>query len=442
MESLLRKKITHSIKWNALEAIPYQMVLSLHTIALFRSVDSVTYGLIGTVFSTIFLVVGLVNLGFDAALPTFFLDACVSKQSFRRIVGLHCVPSWICMALVFAYVPYALSGKLLESCNVLLLLAIILLESGKKVVRAVLHTAFLNKQTALVELAQLLLYVVFVWGCYLAGAVLDTRLMMAGLFLSTLLATVILVYYLYIFYRELPDQQPPLYSLHNLYKHRFYAALLSLHRQLFSGNALVVMSAYSFGLPTAGGVKIISSIIHSVTLCIQKIFGSTTDALLAHVRYEKPDYKQHAFICISQQTHAALYSTVCFSLMSIALYYFYAGSQVATAASLSLVLIFVIQVLEQFFMSYDSFFIAESKSKELLMVYLFILAAVYSSVYFSVCKTPLSFLQLLVVARISSLVTLHALCYRWWNIRPRIYLNPLYLVCSLFASLACFLCLQ
>lgn len=442
MESLLKNKIAHSIKWNALEAIPYQIVLSVHTIALFRSVDTATYGLIGTLFSTIFLAVGLVNLGFDASLSTFFLDACRSKQNFRRMVGLHCIPNGIGLGVVMVCLPYALSGNLFEDCNLFLIMAIILLESCKKMIRAVLHTAFFNKQTAVVELAQLLLYVVFVWGGYLSGVALNARLVIAGLFLSALFATTLLLYYLYLLYKALPDQQEPVYALPVLYKYRFYAALLAWHRQLFSGNALVVLSAFSFGLPTAGTIKIMSSIIHAVTLCIQKVFGSTTDALLAHVKYEQSDYKKNAFMFISQQMHTALYAILCFSLMMMGVYYVYIGYPVAPAVTLSLVLIFVIHILEQFFTSYDSFFIAEARSKELLMLYLFILGVVYSCVYFSVCKTPLSFLQLLVVARISALVTLQVLSYRWWNISPRLHLNPFYLVCSLIASLACFLCLQ
>lgn len=445
MESTLSQKFIKSIQWNAIEAIPYQIILSLHNTALFKVAGPTVYGLIGTLFSAVFFLVAITSLGFDTALPTFFLDAQASKSSFKKIIGAHLLPTLISWCLAITLLPYILQ---LETMNPLLLFFVallILVEGFKKIIRALLHGAFYNKQTAIIELFQIVMYVIYTWSAYAMGLKPDPIYMCIGLVCISTLCTAMLSYYLYIFYLTLPDGNAVRaneLTLSKIIRQRMYTALISINRQMFSGNALILLFAYTFGLAFAGTLKVVSGIIYSITLCIQKIFGSTSDALFAHVKYGKLQDKQQVFFLVTKHIHEALYTILLFGVFTSFLLYASDSSLTSRAMSISILIFFIIHISEQFFNSYEHFFIAENRACEFMFFNGITIGCLYGSIYFNIVQTPLAFLQAIACIRIISFFALRKIIFLWWNIRPEVYINPLYLICSLGISLLCFLLIR
>lgn len=445
MESTLSQKFIKSIQWNAIEAIPYQIILSLHNAALFKVLGPTVYGLIGTLFSAVFFLVGITNLGFDAALPTFFLDAQENKSSFRKIIGAHVLPTWISWCLAIPLLFYILQLEIMTPLLLFLIALLIFVEGLKKIIRALLHGAFYNKQTAIIELFQIVMYVIYIWASYALCLKPDTTYMCIGLICISTMCTVMLGYYLYIFYLTLPDSytvRENELTLSRIIRQRIYTAVICINRQVFSGNALILLFACTFGLTFAGTLKVISSIIYSVTLCIQKIFGSTTDALFAHVKYGKLQDKQQVFFLVTKHIHEALYTILLFGVFTSFLFYASGSSLTDRTMSISVLIFFIIHISEQFFNSYEHFFISENRACEFMLFNGITIGCLYGSIYLNIIQTPIAFLQAIACIRMISFFVLRKITFLWWNIRPVIHINPLYLICSLSISLLCFLLIR
>jgi len=443
----LHRKFTHAIAWNALEAIPYQLILALHNMALFAIIGAQAYGQIGTLFSFIFLAVGLANLGFDAALPLFFADAQISKTHYKKIIGYHYMPTLCALALLVIVLPFLLKmGHLLTpSLSVLCLSALIVVETLKKGARTLLHGAFYNQQTALIELFQVVIYVLLVWTAYWSGQPLDTIRICGTLLCVSTLCLSMLSYYVYRFYDSLPDQAPisnmPVIA-YSVVRQRSYTTIISLSHQFFSSNALVPLFAYTFGLAAAGMLKLVGTIAHGALICIQKIFCSSSDALFAQLKYDKLHDKQQAFFFVTNHLHATLYGIILFTIFLMSWLYTSNKSILYDTSFMYALLCLILYVSEQFFSTYERFFIAQHRTGQLMLFTIFTLTSLYAIIWYVPASNPVTMLQLVLCVRIISGILLSGCAWLWWGIRPQAQVNLFYLFGTLAISCICFLIIK
>ncbi len=445
--SSLYQKFSHGIWWNALEAIPYQLMLAAHNMVLFGVIGAHAYGLVGTLFSLIFLAVGVTGFGFESSLSTFFADAQASKADCKRIIGWHYAPTMLGLMVAVALVPRLM--PVATPWPVVMIVAVLIFVEGlKKGMRALLHAAFYNRQTALIELFQVVTYVTLVWTGYGLGLQLDTQLLFGSLLSVSTACLIMLGYQLYLFYAGLPNQKNHKISLDlasrkstlaAIVRQRCYTTVTMLSHQFFSGNALVPLFAYRFGLSSAGTLKIICTIAYGATVCIAKIFGSTSDALFAQIKHGKLHEKQQAFSLVTQHLYAALYGVVLFGALAIIWLYAFDLTTFHDAPAVCALLFFVIHISEQFFSTYERFFITENRAGELMLFNGATIGCLYAVLQYAPSNNPILMLQSVLCIRLISFALLSGVAFAWWRIRPQLKINPLYLACSLAFSLICFL---
>src|SRR5438105_1510836 len=143
------KQFTKSIAWDTFEAASYQLLLLCHQIALFSIIGRTEYGLIGALFSIIYLVVTITNFGLDVTLSPFFSYMTTSKQHFKRVMCLQFLPELmllLCMGLLgLLFQKYTVQSWLhahaLSPYLLVIFTGIIFFESAKKTVRTLLQLA-------------------------------------------------------------------------------------------------------------------------------------------------------------------------------------------------------------------------------------------------------------------------------------------------------------
>lgn len=447
LESTLNQKFNHGMWWNAIEAIPYQLILAAHNMVLFGVIGAQAYGLIGTLFSLIFLAVGVTSFGFESALPTFFADAQTSQTNYKKIIGGHYAPTIIGLIIAASLLPRMMTTTTTPYV-IMIIASLILVEGLKKGLRTLLHAAFYNRQTALIELFQVVTYVAIVWTGYGLGLHMDALLLFASLLFVSAACLMMLGYYFYTFYSSLPTQDcvdfpkaidTKTITLGSIVRQRCYTTVTTLSHQFFSGNALVPLFAYRFGLTSAGTLKIICTIAYGATVCIAKIFGSTSDALFAQVKHSKLYEKQQAFFLVTQHLYAALYGVLLFGALAIVWLYMCDTAVFNDAHFACALLFFVIHISEQFFSTYERFFITENCARELMIFNGITIGFLYAILYYVPQNNPIMMLQSVLLVRVISFIFLSGVAFAWWRISPRVQINPLYLASSLVLSIVCFL---
>lgn len=447
VSSSLYQKFSHGVWWNALEAIPYQLILAAHNMLLFGVIGAHAYGLVGTLFSLIFLAVGVTSFGFESSLSTFFADAQASKVSYKRIIGCHYAPTIIGLILAAVLVP-GLMPTTTSWPVVVIVTLLIFVEGLKKGMRSLLHAGFYNRQTAVIELFQVVTYVALVWTGYGLGLQLDAQLLFGSLLCVSTACLMMLGYQLCLFYAGLPNQETSDASvtieakkgtLATVIRQRCYTTVTAMSHQFFSANALVPLFAHRFGLSSAGTLKIIGTIAYGATLCIAKIFGSTSDALFAQIKHGKLHEKQQAFFVVTQHLYAALYGVLLFGASGIIWLYALDLTSFNDAAAVCALLFFVIHISEQFFSTYERFFITENRAGELMLFNGATIGCLYAVLRYAPSTNPILMLQSVLCIRLVSFALLSSVAFAWWRIRPQLKINPLYLACSLALSLICFL---
>ena len=260
------KQYKYGIRWNALEAINTQGLLAINQFMLFRILPLEFYGLTGLIFSLIYVALPLINLGFDASLPTFIKKYTADKQSFATLL----MPQLYAQAMTILIATFVYSFTLitintvwfsstqylqLSSAFFVLLAGIIITESIKKTLRALTHAYFLNKQTTLIELGAVILYTVLVWGNYFMYGTLNLWTIFIPLFIESCfgsLALMILIKRTYNMLQAQAKQQEHV-SITRIWKNRLSVYVNQLSMIFFSRNFLILFlrcSIKSFSLPT------------------------------------------------------------------------------------------------------------------------------------------------------------------------------------------------
>lgn len=448
METLY-KKFYHALAWNGIESIAYHSILLCHQMMLFYVVGSSFYGLIGSVFSFIYLSLALSNFGLDDSLAPFFSLSTSSKTHFKRLLLPQLIPECIILTLlalsIFALGPKMHHSFIKEPINgvtLLILGGIIVCEGIKKTIRALLQIAFLSRRIAYVELIAILAYVTIVWGSYAYGYALTLTLLFAPLLLTSFVGCLVLGRALYELYKKLPDasNDPIACSIpRRIIKNRFFAYLTQINHQFFSGNFLVPMFAMHFGLSHAGVLKLTSHIVHTISAIIHKTFGPTSFALLAHHKNMDMIEKRKAFYMATGYIHQALYGILLFFAINYKkLLMFHAAHTHHThEVYWPLILFFItLHFSEHFFIMYEKFYITEEKIEYLFLLNCLSTLSLYLTIYHRLSFAPFTILLLIFLIRVGSFGIVHFLSFRLWKLKPDFMMRPFYFFASLTFSLA------
>src|SRR3990167_9355996 len=167
-------KFYKAIKWNTAEALLYQASLSIHNLALFWVIGKEKFGLVGTVFSIIFLLIPILNLGFDKAMIANYSELTNSKEAFKKYFLGQLFFQLLSLPIAFFLV---FSGQEILSfilCNPINCLSFpksiwfvaattVVAEGLKKSLKVFLQLSFLNRYSSILEISTLWAYISTVW---------------------------------------------------------------------------------------------------------------------------------------------------------------------------------------------------------------------------------------------------------------------------------------
>lgn len=300
----LHKFLSRSLRWLSFEAIAYQLLLVGHQLLLFRVAGYGSYGLIGAVFSLVYLTVTVADCGLEPSISPFFSALKKSRHAFRRFILVNLMPN---IAVVAALTISAFALKFLLTSSIFhvidtistpilcILAALVLTETVKKSLRTILHLAFLNRAAAFIEVGTIVSYIGFVWILYGSGFAIGLPLVFAPMLVTSAVSMLLMVFFLWRFSATLPEKSAPLLLTKRVVKARFFNSLNQLSHTLFSSNFLVPFFAMQFGLAHAGVFKLVSHIAYAVTSILRKTFGLTSDAMLAKTKTMSLSVKREVF---------------------------------------------------------------------------------------------------------------------------------------------------
>jgi hypothetical protein len=370
MKTITEQFLT-SIKWNTLEACLYQGILWGYHVMLFSSLDRSFYGMIGILFSLLFIGVTLCTLGLDSALSPFIRHYTESKASFRFLMKQQCIPNILLyggLLLITSFydlnILFSLFGiPRLDQAFIIVLVLLLILESIKKTIKTFLGLLFYNQQLATLEIIYILLYVSTIIGLHYGGTPITLYMLFMPMALYCALAIGILAVWLRNHYQQLPD----ITYMHDemltnrMVQSRFFGYINQLGHLIFSGNMLVAVFAAQTNIAYAAVAKILSTSIQTISNVIHRVIGQPSEAILAHAHAYASSEKQSLFALANtyaQTTILGLCMFACaFNYQAIATH-----AMTATLHTHALLVVFgILLLIEPFFITYEKKYLIEEK---------------------------------------------------------------------------------
>jgi hypothetical protein len=440
----IHKKFLSAIKWNSIEVITYNVIFLIHQIALYQTLGYSLFGTIGSFFSVIYLAIGICNFGFDTSLAHSIGYIQLDKRAARKFLVLCAIPHLMLYvtaplaiyALLYYYnsLSYIFSKIPMQSTQFITLGILMYLSEGlKKSLKCFLDLAFKNKPIAILEITNITLYIGVIWFSYYCGLPLTMHLLIIPLVIISISNTAALLYCLITWYHYLPDvsqEQLPLPSFTLWSYHRFFNWANYLLHTFFSGNFLVPLFAFKFGLYYAGLFKIINYSSHCITSIVHHIFGSPALAYFSHSNTLTLEAKREFFNWINKRMYYLLYAIIIFFLVNH-----------SKLASLSLLdaaharafyLFFIINISESFFIIYEKFYISEKSTDYLFAFNAISVLLSYIALVYIQELSPL--LHTFLGIRCVSFIVLYWFSFHKWKLLPRIDIKISYIVLCIVLS--------
>jgi hypothetical protein len=439
----IQQLFIHGASWFAAESFYYRLLYTTHTILLYSVIDTRSFGYIGTLFSSVYLLISLFDFGLAKSWGPFFSEASKSKGNFKRMVWhqgiIHII--WLIIVLLIIFIGYNILPSYISWPKVsipvlLLLIAIFFLEGIKIIFKAILQLGFYYKETAQVEMLSITIFFILVWGIYAITAHIGPELIFCAMSIGSVCSVFLVVYYFVRWYRILPEDSfdnPSDRLLWRLLKNRgaLYANSL-FGTVIFSSNFLVPLIALYGGFEYISIYKVMSNLTQSISLIIQHIFSPTSTSILAHLKKNSWQEKRETFGLITGRLYHVLGGIMIFMLINH--HKILRKSAIHSEGSLTILLFFCILFTENFFITYTSLYVTQERSHYLLACniipwcFLLITWQCISCSFFM-------FLFLLVCARTTSLLLLSIDGYYTWRIKPSLsYQLWWYLGIYLFVS--------
>ncbi len=445
------KQFTFGILWTLIDSVGSQGLVILYHI-LYRSfAGHEEHGILSCLLSLVYLCVALSNIGLDKSLAPFLEIFTASKKRLQLFGAVFLVPQMLFLivlcTIVYVFIPLGSVPLLSQLASFIskpvigYVFLVFLLESLRKTVRTFLQLSFYFRFAAFVELIGISLNVVGITVLYYASklSLLSSWQLLAA---SSLIQLVVLAVGMGYLYSTL-SQDAEKIALYGLFKRvsktRLFAWGVQSLNQLYSGNFLVPICALQFGVASASLMKVITSISYWITLVAKKVFGVTSNALLAHLKSRSMDTQKEAFHYLTEVFNQALYGLLIFLIINgkkIALHQFN-GAPTITWSLLYFMLI--LTFFESFFVLYEKWYILEEDAQTYLLFNLVSIGFLYAVV--KVLHSPLAILSAIICIRVSTFIALSLFSFYRWQIWPS--LRPLLttLVASTLIAGICFILL-
>lgn len=432
------------VLWTFIDSVGSQTLVIVYHFFLRTYAGQEIHGVIGCLFSLLYLSTAITNFGLDKSLAPFLEMFSNSKKTFTLFLLILAIQMFLIFGIsVFFFLAAPILKdylSLLQSLQSYLspsllftLLVTFFFESLRKTLRTFLQLSFYFKETAFIELfgicANVLsVFVLFFYESLTIESVLNAHAVLC------IAQTVLLSLVIHRFYKTLKDIPAPENTnlAMRMVKTRLYAWMLHCMSQLYSGNFLVPVCVMKFGISSASLLKIMTSISHWIALISRNVFGTTSNAVLAHLKSRSSATQKDAFHYLSFVANQALYCLIIFLLIN--------GkkilvSQVTSHDPISWSLLYFmlfINFFEGFFVLYEKWYILEEDALFYVLLNALSLGALYLIV--SSLITAPSILAAILSIRIVTFFALLIMSFFRWSIWPPLRPHPLPVVSTLLLS--------
>lgn len=353
MNGKLHATATHTIRWNLLGSISYELAKAAHHIGLYTIMPVMAYAHISVQFSLIYLTVFIAGLeGGESLLP--HLTAIKHSRSPRTFILRHLIlPQLLLYTVAATLLQYRLSPVFNMSIAGSALLCLITITEGVRAnLRTVLHPLYGAKTITAIENPLTAAYFLYVWVGYLGGSFELTPLRLLIPFAATSLIAMSIFIYKVVRLNDGPTaNHTTLPTATQLIKGRFTLCALHLPRNLFSGNFLVPFFAQAVGPVFASVTKVTSEVANAVRALLKTTIGFSLNTLL--VKFKQSQSHRDAFTILWQQLNEILISAAIILVTLIPHMHNGAGKSL----SLLLGLFIGIAVIDYLFIIYEYFYI-------------------------------------------------------------------------------------
>jgi len=434
------QKLVQSIGWNACESIVYHVLYALHQIVLFNTVPYEEYGRISVAFSMLYLAVWILDLGFDTALCPFWFFWSQSKKRVVSFLTYNSIPTiiaWILLSIAIMLVGTFHGYHVAPSLRLITSIAIAA-EIVRRLSKTILQLLFKNRDIAVAELIFIGSYISCVWSIWAMGIPLTVYTTVAPLLASSLISALICLTQVLRWYRALADQSNTDDELHysRIARFRLYSYGNSMGTLFFSSNFLVPLFGLKFGASHAGLLKLSGSVVHSITIVLQKTFGNACKAILANTRSNNDITQKEAFCTITRYLYQLLYGLLIFCIINHRFLIHISGAADLHSGIL-LILFFVISLLDNFAITYEKLYEINERP-DLLCLFngigtLLMMILITSSI----SAVPL--LVIMTLIRISILALTGCMTFAIYRISPYQTIEPIFILGMILLSLCFFL---
>lgn len=439
---LIQQQFTRSFRWTLAGSITYEVLKTAHCFFLLQLLPPAIYGAMGSLFSLIYLVTYIADMGATNSLPPFINLATQSKQTFKRFLfSFSLFPHLPIIIACATIATYFAAIKLNFLPFLFIIPLIIILETIRSFLRLLLHTIFQAKRIVLAELAIFIAYATAIWIPYLFSGIKPTlnQIFIIHLCDSAIIVTVFATL-THKYYTKLPNNTEasfPENIRQRLIKTRLFNYLLRVTRNMFTSNFLTPLFAIKFGLASAGLFYFASTLASSIQAIVKSVIGYSGNALLANIKNSPQNVKTDAFNTLCQKLMSIVAPIIIFLAINHKTIIKLGTSGNQTSFTLSLSLLFlIISFTEFFFVLYEQFYIIEEAANKLFYFKIFELAAFYGLITSDLTSSPITTLVGLIVIRMISFLVIATNAYATWQIKPRYKTSKKSLITSIVVALS------
>lgn len=373
-----------AITYNIVNIFLYKIILQLHQTTLFFTIAAPMFGLVGTLFSSVYFLISVTNIGFDYFIISHHNNYTSCQKNFKKII-----PIFIARLITVLFVIILLwiinhHYKLCPVANILdhttpPLLAIIVFifisESIKKSLDALAQMSFLQRSITFFDISTLLMYVIFVWGYYFLYKDISLYTIFLPMAFISIFECFLLTRTIIAFYSRLPmscsNHTTP--SPKVIITQQVINYINQITKALFSPNFFIILFACYFGLSKAGYIKLCTDGIILLYMLLNRSFGLPTAALFSSLgKSSSQDLEQQkvatsTFIKITNWYIQFLYALAI--IIFILLSSFYNGNVSLSASILWNVILFIFaSFIEYLLIAYEKWYLTQDRSWVLAII--------------------------------------------------------------------------
>ena len=446
LKNLLKTKYHSGFRWTLTGSIIYEVLKAIHYFCLFKYLDIVSYGFIGSLFAVIYLTSKFADIGNSYSISPFYNYIITSKQTFKKtLLNYYLLPQLPILLITttiatYFYIKYFFNGN--QQIFWALLPSLIILETIRSFLRYFLHITFKNRTIVLIELTIFMIYLSSIWTLFLGfNFNLSPNLIFIPHLFDSGITVSIFIFLMLKQYNTLPQEKTkfPKGLKKRIFHSRIFNYFLRISKDLFTSNFITPFFAAKFGLKQAGIFFLAGIVVTSLQSIVKAAISYPGNALLASIKNCPNKLKDEAFGILSTKLMVIISPLIIFTAINHKTLVRLSNLKDITSTTLSfLILYLLITFIEFFFTLYEQFFILEEAGQRLFLFKLFEFMLLYAALTTNANASPSIILTSLIAIKVISLLIIAITAFYHWKIQPTFKISLNYFITCIGISLVAY----